>query len=246
APTASLHLNNLNKFLENRSGLYRCTTIWSIGGGYVAQVPVSAFLVRHDTIPHDWALIDTCAPDEYSIFVNAIDEDLVHAQDSTRYICITHAHYDYSGGIHALLDKYPESKVVVPVEEKPFVCDGHQFKKILLFKLSIDYLHEVKVRVPADRTVALLDRDHWEFGHVLEFVETPGHTLDSASFIHVPSRSIMVGDTAKNYSNVSGLMPASTCHWGNAMKAVDKILSLDDRVDTVFPAHDVGQKLTTK
>ncbi|KFH66164.1 hypothetical protein MVEG_08265 [Podila verticillata NRRL 6337] len=40
-----------------------------------------------------------------------------------------------------------------------------------------------------------------------------------------------------NHANVSGPMPASTCHWGNAMKAIDKILSLDDRVDTVFPAH---------
>lgn len=28
---------------------------------------------------------------------------------------------------------------------------------------------------------------------------------------------------------------------GNAMKAIDKILSRDDRVVTVFPSRDVGQ-----
>lgn len=128
APSAILHLNDLNKFVEVRSGLYRCTTVWNIGGGYVAQVPVSAFLVRHDTNLHDWALIYTCGPNESSILVNANDQFLIHAQDRIRYICITHAHYDHTGGIHALLDKYPESKVVVHVEGKPFLCDGRQFK----------------------------------------------------------------------------------------------------------------------
>lgn len=65
--------------------------------------------------------------------------------------------------------------------------------------------------------------------------------MGSASFIHVPSRSVMVGDAVMNYPNVSGPTSASTCHWDNTMKAIGKILSLDDRVDTVFPAHDVGQ-----
>ncbi|KAG0024520.1 hypothetical protein BGZ81_007661 [Podila clonocystis] len=231
-----------------RSGLYRCTTVWNIGGGYVAQVPVSSFLVRHDINPHDWALIDTCEPDESLILMNAIDELLTHAQDRVRYICITHAHYDHTGGVHALMKKYPESKVVVHVEEKPFVCDGRQFKScsgdtwaFTLLKVPMDYLFEAKVRVPADRTITLRDGDYWEFGHLLGFVETPGHTPGSASFIHVSSRSIVVGDAVMNYPNVSGPLLASTCHWGNAMKTIDKILSLDNRVDTVFPAHDVGQ-----
>lgn len=83
----------------------------------------------------------------------------------------------------APLEKYPESKVVVHVEEKPFVCDGRQLKScsgdtwtFTLLKVPMDYLHEAKVRAPSDRTVTLRDGDHWEFGYVLEFVETPGHT----------------------------------------------------------------------
>ncbi|KAG0362311.1 hypothetical protein BG005_006141 [Podila minutissima] len=248
APAAFSRPEDLNKFVQVRQGLHCCTTVWNIGWGYVAQVPVSAFLVRHKTNPHDWALIDTCAPDESSILMNAIDKFLTHAQDRIRYICITHAHYDHTGGVHALLDRYPDSKVVVHAEEKPFVCDGRQFKSLWgdtcifnLLKVPIDYLHKANVRVPYDRTVTLRDGDHWEFEDVLEFVETSGHTPGSASFIHLPSKSMMVGDTVMNYPNVSGPTPASTWHWGDAMKAIDKILSLEDRVEIVFPAHDVGQ-----
>ncbi|KAF9315982.1 hypothetical protein BG003_002442 [Podila horticola] len=213
----------IEKIYPVRSGLYRCTTVWSIGSGYVAQVPVSAFLVRHDNNPYDWSLIDTCGPDESSILVNAIDELLTRTQDRIR-------------------------KVVVHVEEKPFVCDGRQLKScsgdtwtFTLLKVPMDYLHEAKVRAPSDRTVTLRDGDHWEFGYVLEFVETPGHTPGSASFIHVPSRSLMVGDAVMNYPKRLRTHTSIDLSLGNAMKAIDKILSRDDRVVTVFPSRDVGQ-----
>ncbi|KAF9337524.1 hypothetical protein BG006_004350 [Podila minutissima] len=230
APAAFSRPEDLNRFVEVREGLHLhcCTTVWNTEWGYIARLPVSAFLVRHKTKPHDWALIDTCAPNEFSILMNAIHEFLTHAQDRIRYICITHAHYDHTGGVRALLDRYPDSKVVIHVEEKPFACDGH-------------YLHKANVRVPYDRTITLRDGDQWEFEDVLEFVETSGHTPGSTSFIHLSSKSVMVGNAVMNYLNVSGPTPASTWHWGDAMKAIDKILSLEDRVEIVFPAHDVGQ-----
>ncbi|KAG0090461.1 hypothetical protein BGZ93_007366 [Podila epicladia] len=247
-PAAFSHPENLNRFVEVRPGLHCCTTVWNIGWGYIAQVPVSAFLVRHNANPHDWALIDTCAPDASLIFVNAINEFLAHPQDRIRYICITHAHSDHTGGVHALLDRYPESKVVVHIEERPFVSDGLQLKSCCgnswifnLLKVPLDYLHKADVRVPSDRIVTLRDGDHWEFEGVIEFVETSGHTPGSASFIHLPSKSVMVGDAVMNYPKVSGPFRVSTYNWGDAMTSIDKILSLDDRVETVFPAHDVGQ-----
>lgn len=57
----------------------------------------------------------------------------------------------------------------------------------------------------------------------------------------------MVGDAVMNIASnplfskipcISGPLVMSTCHWGNAMKSIDKILSLKEDVDTVFPAHD--------
>ncbi|KAF9436864.1 hypothetical protein BGZ76_002749 [Entomortierella beljakovae] len=66
----------------------------------------------------------------------------------------------------------------------------------------------------------------------------------SISFLHVPSKSIMIGNASKNHyftsktSNLSYLLPFATCNIANAIKSMDKIISLKVRVDTILPAHD--------
>ncbi|KAF9960366.1 hypothetical protein BGZ72_007171 [Mortierella alpina] len=248
-------LPDLDKFVEVRPGLWRCTMIWPIARG--VQVPVATFLVRGDSLEkgsdpaHDWLLVDSGAPMQVDTLLRAIDQVLTHERDQLRYICITHAHIDHTGATPALLEKYPEAKVVVHEEEKPFICDGKSFRSCSsdtwTFSLLKHFSHEADVKIPHERTVTLRDGQQWEFEHVLKFVETPGHTPGSASYLHIPTRSIMVGDAVMNIASmplwsripcISGPLLMSTCHWGNAMKAIDTILSLKDDVDTIFPAHD--------
>ncbi|KAI9233490.1 hypothetical protein MVEG_03707 [Podila verticillata NRRL 6337] len=248
-------LPDLDRFVEVRPGLFRCTIIWPLGLGI--NIPVSTFLVRGDPLDksadpaHDWLLVDSGAPMQVATLLKAIDAVLTHEKDTLRYICITHAHIDHTGAATALLEKYPGSKVVIHVEEMPFICEGKSFKTCAgdtwTFTLLKTFSHEADVRIPQDRTVTLRDGDKWEFEHVLKFVETQGHTPGSASYLHIPSRSIMVGDAVMNIASnplfskipcISGPLVMSTCHWGNAMKSIDKILSLKEDIDTVFPAHD--------
>ncbi|KAK3829807.1 MAG: beta-lactamase-like protein [Linnemannia elongata] len=241
-------LPDLDRFVEVRPGLYRCTIIWPVAPG--VAVPVSTFLVKGD-IPHDWVLIDSGAPMQVDTLLKAIDQVLTHEKDSIRYICITHAHIDHTGAAPALLEKYPGSKVVIHEDEKPFICDGKSFRSCTsdtwTFTLLKHFSHESNVKLPHDRTLTLRDGDKWEFEHVLKLVETQGHTPGSVSYLHIPSRSIMVGDAIMNIAAypmlskipcISGPLAMSTCHWGNAMKAIEKITTLKEDVDTVFPAHD--------
>ncbi|KAG0328199.1 hypothetical protein BGZ99_005865 [Dissophora globulifera] len=248
-------LPDLERFVELRPGLFRCTIIWPVAIG--VQVPVATFLIRGDSLDqgadpaHDWILIDSGAPMQVERLLAAIDAVLTHEKDTLRYVCITHGHIDHTGAVPALLEKYPQSKVVIHKEEKPYVCDGRSFRSVTsdtwTFTLLKHFSHEAEVQFPPDRTVTLCEGDEWEFEHVLKFVETPGHTPGSASYIHIPTRSIMVGDAVMNIAAnpmwskipcISGPLAMSTCHWGNAMKAIDKILTFRDKVDTVFPAHD--------
>lgn len=66
----------------------------------------------------------------------------------------------------------------------------------------------------------------------------------SISFIHIPSRSIIIGDASKNHSFLSKTpclsypLSTGTCQMGTAIQSMDKITSLKDQVDTIFPAHD--------
>jgi hypothetical protein len=68
--------------------------------------------------------------------------------------------------------------------------------------------------------------------------------IGSISFIHVRSRSIMIGDASKNHMFLSKApclsypVSVGTCHMGTAIQSMDKIISLKDQVDTIFPAHD--------
>ncbi|KAI1316678.1 hypothetical protein EDD11_009634 [Mortierella claussenii] len=248
-------LPDLERFVEVRPGLFRCTIIWQIS--VAVSVPVATFLIRGDSLEegadpaHDWLLVDSGAPLQVERLLKAIDNVLTHEKDRLRYICITHGHLDHTAAATALLEKYPESKVVIHADEMPFLCHGKSFRTLTSdtwsFTLLKHFSHESDVRLPDDRTITLRDGDEFEFEHVLKFVETPGHTPGSASFIHIPSRSIMVGDAIMNIAAlplwskipcISGPLAMSTCHWGNAMKAIDKILTLKDKVDTVFPAHD--------
>ncbi|KAF9416530.1 hypothetical protein BGZ94_010197 [Podila epigama] len=246
-------LPDLERFVEVRPGLFRCTIVWPIG---LIDVPVSTFLIRGGARDkteqgYDWILIDSGAPMQVETLLKAIDAVLTHANDTLRYICITHAHIDHTGATLALLDKYPDSKVVMHVEEKPFLCDGRSFKTCRgdtwTFTILKTFSHEANVCVPENRIVTLRDGDAWEFGHVLKIVETQGHTPGSASYLHIPTRSMMVGDAVMNIASnplwskiacVSGPLAMSTCHWGDAMKSIDKIISFKDQVDTIFPAHD--------
>lgn len=75
--------------------------------------------------------------------------------------------------------------------------------------------------------------------------------LGSISFIHIPSRSIMIGDASKNHAFLSkqpGLsypLSTGTCQMGTAIKSMDKIISLKDQIDTIFPAHDYNHEGVT-
>ncbi|KAF9909469.1 hypothetical protein BX616_011161 [Lobosporangium transversale] len=250
------NLPDFERFVEVRPGLFRCTIVWPIAIG--VQVPVATFLIRGDPVEpgstdssHDWLLIDSGAPMQAQTLLTAIERVLTHEKDKLRYICITHAHIDHTGAIPALLEKYPEAKVVIHKDEKPYICDGVSLRTCAgdtwSFTLFKHFSHESLVKVSEDRTIALGDGDQFEFDHVLKLVETRGHTPGSASYIHIPSRSIMVGDAVMNIAAypmlskipcVSGPLAVSTTCWSDALRSIDKILTLKDKIDTVFPAHD--------
>ncbi|KAF9161206.1 hypothetical protein DFQ27_003514 [Actinomortierella ambigua] len=244
-------LPDFERFAEVRPGLFRCTLIWPIGG---LEIPVATFLVRSNTNPHDWVLIDAGAPVHIDKLMVALAQFLDHTNDTIKYIAVTHAHLDHTAAIPLLLGKYPECKVLFHAEEKPFMCHGHSFKTCSgdtwTFTLLKRFGHDSTVVVPEDRSLTLRHGDPWEFDHILRLVETPGHTPGSSSYLHVPTRSLMVGDALMHCITspmgqalpcISGPLAMSTCHWGDAMKAIDIILETKDDVDNVFPAHDFSK-----
>lgn len=126
--TAAPPVPDLEKYLELRPGLFRCTFVFSLGP---ISLPVATFLIRGNPTEdggHEWLMVDAGLPPLAEKVVKSVEAVLSHPKDTLKYLCITHAHMDHTGAILALLDRYPECKVVCHPEEKPFLCEGKTFK----------------------------------------------------------------------------------------------------------------------
>ncbi|KAG0071605.1 hypothetical protein BGZ89_010111 [Linnemannia elongata] len=251
-------LPDQNEFLELRPGLYRCTFVLTFGP---VGLPIATFLIRGNPIPatdnkaHEWIMVDAGAPPHAAQILAAVERVLSHPQDTLKYLCITHAHLDHTGATPLLLDRYPGCKVVGHPEERPFLCEGKGYKSCSgdtwVFNVMKHLAMASKVQVPLERMLWVREGEEWEYGKLMKVIETHGHTPGSISFIHIPSRSIMIGDASKNHAFLSkqpGLsypLSTGTCQMGTAIKSMDKIISLKDQVDTIFPAHDYNHEGVT-
>ncbi|KAF8933227.1 beta-lactamase-like protein [Dissophora ornata] len=239
-----------DEYIEIRPGVFRCTIILSMG---FISLPIATFLIKGNPVPgetdaHEWLIVDAGAPFQADSILQNVKSVLKHPKDTLKYICITHSHLDHTGATLVLLEHYPGCKVVGHPEEKPFLCDGKSYKSCVgdtwVFNVMKHFSGAPKLRVPEDRMLLLREGDEWEYSRQVEIIETHGHTPGSISFLHVPSRSIMIGDATKNHMfmskepNLTYPLGPGTCHMGNAIKSMDKIISLKDQVDTIFPAHD--------
>ncbi|KAG0056967.1 hypothetical protein BGZ83_002574 [Gryganskiella cystojenkinii] len=238
------------KYLELRPGLFRCTLIFSLGP---VNLPVATFLIKGHAIPgsdggHEWLMVDAGVPHHAQQIVKTVEEVLKHPKDTLKYLCITHAHMDHTGASMVLLERYPECKVVSHVEEKTFLCDGKSFKSCVgdtwIFNIMKHLMASSKIRIPEEKMVLLREGEQWEYSGLFEIIETRGHTPGSISFLHVPTRSMMIGDASRNHMFLKKLpdlsypLSTGTSDMGTAVKSMDKIISMKSRVDTIFPAHD--------
>ncbi|KAF8988697.1 hypothetical protein CPC16_002803 [Podila verticillata] len=246
-------LSDLEQFIELRPGLFRCTVILQVGP---LALPVATFLIRGNPVSdakdaHEWIMVDAGLPNRTSVVLSAMDKLLCHPGDTLKYLCITHAHLDHTGATMLLLEKYPSMKVISHIEEKPFLCEGKSFRSCVgdtwTFNIMKNLSAASKVQVPEERLLLLREGEEWEYSPLVKVIETHGHTPGSISFIHVPSRSILVGDGCKNHAwfskcpSLSYPLSTGTVHMGSAIMSMDKIISLKDQVDTIFPAHDYSQ-----
>ncbi|KAH7056830.1 beta-lactamase-like protein [Linnemannia elongata] len=245
-------LPDQNEFLELRPGLYRCTFVLTFGP---VGLPIATFLIRGNPIPatdnkaHEWIMIDAGAPPHAAQILAAVERVLSHPQDTLKYLCITHSHMDHTGTTLLLLERYPTCKVIAHPEERPFLCEGKGYNSCSGDRWVFNVMKfltgaPAKMKVPVENVVWVREGEEWEYQSVLKVVETPGHTPGSISFIHTSSRSFMIGDACKNHMSFSKLPNLSyppsrgTCYMDTAIRSMDKIISLKDQVDTIFPAHD--------
>ncbi|KAF9143265.1 hypothetical protein BGX30_000948 [Mortierella sp. GBA39] len=229
-------LPDQNEFLELRPGLFRCTFVLTFGP---VGLPIATFLIRGNPIPatdnkaHEWIMIDAGAPPHAAQILTAVERVLSHPQDTLKYLCITHAHMDHTGATLLLLERYPTCKVIAHPEERPFLCEGKGYNSCSGDRWVFNVMKfltgaPAKMRVPVEKVVWVKEGERWEYGFLLKVFETPGHTPDA-----IKNHMSLSKQPCLSYPPSRG-----TCYMDTAIQSMDKIISLKDQVDTVFPAHD--------
>ncbi|KAG9063987.1 hypothetical protein KI688_004101 [Linnemannia hyalina] len=208
-------LPDQNEFLELRPGLFRCTFVLTFGP---VGLPIATFLIRGNPIPatddkaHEWIMIDAGAPPHAAQILTAVERVLSHPQDTLKYLCITHAHMDHTGATLLLLERYPTCTVIAHPDERPFLCDGKGYNSC--------------------------SGDRWVFNAMKFLTGAPAK-------MRVPVEKVVWVKEGEGWEygwlvkvfETPGHTPG-TCYMDTAIQSMDKIISLKDQVDTVFPAHN--------
>ncbi|MCD6177400.1 MAG: FprA family A-type flavoprotein [Candidatus Cloacimonetes bacterium] len=176
------------------------------------------------------ALIDTVDPET----LNALFENLKNLEISRiDYIIVNHAEQDHSGGIPAVLAKYPESRVVT----------NEKCKNMLIDLLKIP--NEKFIVIKDEETLSLGDKTlqffltpwvHWPETMVTYLKEE--RILFSCDFLgsHYVSSELFVQDEAKVYSSAKRyyaeiMMPFRK----NIVKHLEKLENVE--IDMIAPSH---------
>lgn len=176
------------------------------------------------------AVIDTVDPETLNVLFENLKN---HGVSKIDYIIANHAEQDHSGGIPAVLSKYPESKVVT----------NEKCKKIL-----IDLL-----KIPNDKFLVIKDEETLSLGDkTLQFFLTPwvhwpetmvtylkeDKILFSCDFLgsHYVSSELFVKDEAKVYNSAKRyyaeiMMPFRK----NIIRHLEKLKDIE--IDIIAPSH---------
>ena len=178
-------------------------------------------------------LIDaSCDTEAECVEVMSVIEE--HGLD-LRHLLLTHAHVDHIFGCRFFEEQF-----------------GQRFKAHEAAVPFIERADEqatafgVEVEPPSVPTTLLAEGDTISFGDVtLEILHTPGHSPDSISFVHRPSRQAVTGDVLfqNSIGRTQGLPETSRTQLLNSI--TEKLLPLGDDFAIYSghgPATTIGQE----
>lgn len=117
---------------------------------------------------------------------------------SVDYVFLTHVHLDHAGGAGAMMQAFPEARLVVHPRGAPHMADPTKLFAAVQAVYGADEAHRLYgdlLPVPADRILAAGDGDHFDLaGRTLICLETPGHARHHHCLHDPRSHCLFTGD----------------------------------------------------
>lgn len=130
------------------------------------------------------ALIDAGTGFQSATVIKSLDAMLNGR--SLDFVFVTHRHFDHVGGLPAIIDRYHPKVFAGDKDAEPLRMGDSESTVGTAFGGSIPKMDIVSVK-EGDR----IDLG----GHVLEVIETPGHTIGSICLLDTVTSSLFSGDT---------------------------------------------------
>ena len=153
--------------------------------------------------------------------------DVMEAHDlEVRHLLLTHAHVDHIFGCRFFEEQF-DQRFKAHEAAMPFIERAEE--QATAFGVEVD--------PPSVPTTFLTEEDTVSFGGAtLEILYTPGHSPDSISFVHRPSRQAITGDVLfqNSIGRTQGLPETSRAQLLGSI--TEKLLPLGDDF-TIYPGH---------
>ena len=149
--------------------------IYAFDSGYIRpQLAAIHLIVEHGRV----AVVDTASNACLPRTLEAL-QILGLSPASVDYVFLTHVHLDHAGGAGAMMQAFPEARLVVHPRGAPHMADPARLFAAVQAVYGADEAHRLYgdlLPVPADRILAADDGYSFDLaGRTLTCLETPGH-----------------------------------------------------------------------
>ena len=155
----------------------------------------AAYLLQHHGKA---AIIETGVTNTVPRVMNALSNRGVAPED-VLFVIPTHVHLDHAGGAGALMQKFPNARLIVHPRGARHMIDPSRLWAGSVDVYGEDMLERAYGRpVPVEETRLTIADDGFELdvaGRMLKFIDTPGHARHHFSIYDEMSRGFFSGDT---------------------------------------------------
>ena len=168
--------------------------IYAFDSGYIRpQLAAIHLIVEHGRV----AVVDTASNACLPRALEAL-QALGLSPTSVDYVFLTHVHLDHAGGAGAMMQAFPEARLVVHPRGAPHMADPTKLFAAVQAVYGADEAHRLYgelLPVPADRIVAVGDGYCFDLaGRTLTCLETPGHARHHLCLHDPRSGCLFTGD----------------------------------------------------